>query len=194
MPVTPPAPKAFASPGAFRSWLLRHHATERELILRLFKVHAKHRGIGYREALDEALCFGWIDGVTRRFDEDSFLQRFTPRRTGSRWSEINVKRFGELKAADRVHASGQAAFDRWDGKKAPYSFQSAPQTLDPAFLREFRAAKKAWAYYEGLPPGYRRLMIFWIMSAKREATRASRFAKLLSHCKKGRRIPLMGES
>ncbi len=192
MPGRPPAPKAFASLEAFRSWLVRHHATKRELIMRLFKVHARTRGIGYREALDEALCFGWIDGVRRSYDEDSFLQRFTIRRPGSRWSEINVKRFGELKAAGRVQASGQAAFEKWAGQKARYSFQSAPLALDPAFLREFRAAKKAWAYYEGLPPGYRRLMTFWIMSAKREATRASRFATLLSHCRKGRRIPLMG--
>ncbi len=158
--------------------------------MRLFKVHAKHRGIGYREALDEALCFGWIDGVRRSHDADSFLQRFTARRPGSRWSEINVRRFGELKRAGRVHPAGQAAFDRWDGTKAPYSFQSAPPALDPAFLREFRAAKKGWAYYEGLPPGYKRLMTFWIMSARREATRAARFAKLLGHCKQGQRVPL----
>jgi len=159
--------------------------------MRLFKVHATHRGIGYRDALDEALCFGWIDGIVRRFDEDSFLLRFTPRRARSRWSKINVKRFGELKAAGRVEPSGQAAFDAWTGEEAGYSFESTPRELDPAFVRTLRADKKAWTFYQALPPGYRRTMTFWIMSGKREATRASRFATLHAHLKQGRRVPLI---
>jgi len=159
--------------------------------MRLFKVHAKDRGIGYREALDEALCFGWIDGIVRGFDEDSFLQRFTPRRKGSRWSKVNVKRFSELKAAGRVESPGQAAFDAWNGDPAGYSFESAPHELDPAFGKVLRADKKVWAFYQGLPPGYRRLMTFWIMSGKRDATRASRFATLHAHLKQGRRVPLI---
>ena len=190
MPAKPKQSKSFKTPEDFRAWL-RRHGTEPELIVRLFKVHAAHRGIGYRQALDEALCFGWIDGVVRRFDEDSFLLRFTPRRKGSRWSKVNVKRFGELKADGRVEPPGQAAFDAWNGDPAGYSFESAPQALDPTFVKVLRADKKVWAFYQGLPPGYRRLMTFWIMSGKREATRASRFAKLHAHLKQGRRVPLI---
>jgi uncharacterized protein YdeI (YjbR/CyaY-like superfamily) len=193
MPKPSSRPRSFATPAAFRAWLEAHHASETELVMRLFKVHAKHRGIGYREALDAALCFGWIDGVVRRLDEDSFLQRFTPRRPGSRWSQVNVKRYGELKAAGRVHAAGQAAFDAWDRAKAPYSFDAAPQVLDPVFLEALRAHPKAWAFFQALPPGYRRIITFYVMSAKREPTRASRFAKLFGYLKKGRRMPLMGE-
>jgi uncharacterized protein YdeI (YjbR/CyaY-like superfamily) len=184
-------PTSFKTPADFRAWLDRHHSTRTELIMRLFKVHAKHRGIGYREALDEALCFGWIDGIVRRLDEDSFTQRFTPRRRGSRWSQVNIKRFGQLKAASRVHPAGQAAFDAWNGKAAGYSFESRNLELDPAFVKTLRAAKKAWAFYQTLPPGYRRTMTFWIMSAKRDETRATRFATFLDHLKKARRIPLM---
>jgi len=184
-------PTAFKTPEDFRAWLARHHATETELIMRLFKVHARHRGIGYREALDEALCFGWIDGIVRRLDDDSFTQRFTPRRRGSQWSQINIRRFGELKTEGRVDPAGQAAFEAWNGKPAGYSFESKALELDPAFVKKLRAAKKAWVFYQALPPGYRRIMTFWIMSAKREETRAARFARFLDHMKKGRRIPLM---
>ena len=113
--------KAFRTQADFRKWLQRHHASEKELMMRLFKVHARHRGIGYREALDEALCWGWIDGVRRAHDEDSFVQRFTPRKARSNWSTVNVKRYRELAASGQVAPPGQAAFDAWDGKPAPYS-------------------------------------------------------------------------
>jgi uncharacterized protein YdeI (YjbR/CyaY-like superfamily) len=189
--VKPGRPTSFKTAEAFRAWLRRHHASETELMMRLFKVHAMHRGIGYRDALEEALCFGWIDGIVRRFDEDSFLQRFSPRRKGSRWSQVNVRRFAELKAAGRVEPPGQAAFDAWNGRDAGYSFESAPQELEPAFVKALRADRKVWAFYQALPQGYRRTMTFWIMSGKREATRASRFARLLAHLKQGRRVPLI---
>jgi len=193
MPARSAAPTSFATAATFRAWLEKHHATATELVVRLFKVHARHRGIGYREALEEALCFGWIDGVLRRYDEDSFLQRFTPRRRGSRWSQMNVRRFAALKAEGRVHRAGQAAFDAWDGVRAPSSFEAAPAALAPALLKRLRAEKKACAFYESLPAGYRRTITFYVMSAKRETTRAARFAKLLGYLKEGRRMPLMGE-
>ena len=177
--------KAFRTQADFRKWLQRHHGSEKELMMRLFKVHARHRGIGYREALDEALCWGWIDGVRRAHDEDSFLQRFTPRKARSNWSTVNVKRYRELEAAGQVAPPGKAAFDAWDGKPAPYSFINAPMTLAPDFLRQLRAHKKAWAFWEALPPGYRRLTTYRVMSPKREETRAKRFADLLRNAKRG---------
>lgn len=183
--------KSFKTQGDFRAWLERRHASAGELMMRLFKVHARSRGIGYREALDEALCFGWIDGVRRSHDADSFTQRFTPRKQKSNWSAVNVKRYRELLAAGLVHPAGAAAFGRWDGQKAPYSFESAPAALAPGFVAKLRAKKRAWSFWEAQPPGYRRLTTHWVMSAKREETRQSRFRTLLEHCGRGERIPLL---
>ena len=183
--------KSFRTQVDFRAWLERHHDSETELMMRLFKVHARHRGIGYREALDEALCFGWIDGVVRSLDEDSFTQRFTPRKQKSNWSAVNVKRYGELLAAGRVHPAGVAAFARWDGKKAPYSFESAPRALSPELARRFRQKKRAWAFWEQQPPGYRRVMTHWVMSAKREETREKRLVALMKESAAGRRVDFL---
>src|SRR5687767_4791382 len=109
--MTRPPARAFAGPAAFRAWLKKHHATEKELLVQCFKVASKDRGVTYREALDEALCFGWIDGVRRRADEDSFSVRFTPRKPKSKWSAVNIRRVQELQKAKRMQPPGQAAFD-----------------------------------------------------------------------------------
>jgi uncharacterized protein YdeI (YjbR/CyaY-like superfamily) len=113
------APMAFRTSEAFRSWLEENHAVETELWIRLYKVHARAKGIGYREALDESLCFGWIDGVRRSLDADSFAQRFTPRKPKSNWSATNLKRVKELEAEGRMHPAGRAALARYAGKAAP---------------------------------------------------------------------------
>src|SRR4051812_24346336 len=105
-------PRSFKTQASFRQWLEKNHAKVNELELRLFKVHARQRGIGYREALDEALCFGWIDGVRRSLDDDSFTQRYTPRKAKSNWSAVNIKRVRELEADGRMHPAGRAAFER----------------------------------------------------------------------------------
>src|SRR5512147_1648704 len=104
------APRRFATPAGFRAWLARHHATTDELVIRCYKVHASHLGMTYSEALDEALCHGWIDGVRRSVDEDTFSVRFSPRRTGSRWSHVNTRRARKLRAAGRMTPAGLAAF------------------------------------------------------------------------------------
>jgi uncharacterized protein YdeI (YjbR/CyaY-like superfamily) len=174
------APKAFRSPAHFRAWLERHHAVATELVLRCFKVHAKHRGIGYQEGLDEALCFGWIDGVRRSLDNDSFSVRFSPRKKKSKWSAVNIKRAKELEAEGRMHAAGLEAFRARDEiAVAPYSFENKSITLDPSLEKRLRANKVAWSYFQTLPPWYRRNTVFWVMSAKREETRERRFAALL---------------
>ena len=122
-------PRAFATPADFRAWLERHHATETELMMRLYKTHARQAGIGYREALDEALCFGWIDGVRRALDADSFVQRFSPRKPKSVWSAVNIARVAELERAGRMAAPGLAAFRARQDGPAPYSFESKPLAL-----------------------------------------------------------------
>jgi uncharacterized protein YdeI (YjbR/CyaY-like superfamily) len=184
------APRAFRSREQFRAWLERHHAAATVLVLRCFKVHAKHRGIGYKEGLDEALCFGWIDGVRRSLDNDSFTVRFTPRRAKSKWSVVNIKRAKELEAEGRMHDAGLAAFRaRGAVAIAPYSYESRSVALDPSLEKKFRANKIAWEYFQTLPPWYRRTSVFWVMSAKREDTRSRRFASLLERCAKRKPIP-----
>lgn len=159
--------------------------------MRLFKVHARDRGIGYREALDEALCFGWIDGVRHGLDDDSFTVRFTPRKPKSYWSTVNIRRFRELESEGRVHPAGLAAFRAHHGKPRRYSFEHGPMELDPEFTRKFRANKRAWTFFSEQPPGYRRIATFFVMSAKRPETRAARFAVVLRCSAKGERIPLL---
>lgn len=157
--------------------------------MRLFKVHAREKGIGYTEALDEALCFGWIDGVRKSLDDDSYVQRFTPRKARSNWSAVNLKRVKELETEGRMHDAGRAARERWDGNKAPYSFESKPVELSAEFLGRLQRNKKAWKFWESQPPSVKRLASFWVMSAKREETRERRFGVVLENAKVGKRMP-----
>ena len=185
-----PVPKTFRTQGAFRAWLEKHHATATELELRLFKVHAARRGITYAQALDEALCFGWIDGVTHTFDEDSFRQRFTPRKPRSTWSRRNVEHVERLTKAGRMMPPGLAAFDARDQRRTGvYSFEQQKPELTRAFGKAFRANAAAWAFYLDQAPWYRRLTAHWVMSAKREETRAKRLAVLIDCSARGRKIP-----
>jgi uncharacterized protein YdeI (YjbR/CyaY-like superfamily) len=185
--VTTPVSRAFAGPAAFRAWLKKHHATERELLVRLCKARVKDRGLTYREALDEALCFGWIDGVRRRVDEDTFSVRFTPRKPKSKWSAVNVRRVGELRKEKRMQPAGQAAFAA--RVESGYSYESRPQALAPEFVKRFRARPRAWRYFESRPPWYRRTSSFWVMSAKKPETRERRLQVLIESCDKEAPVP-----
>ena len=186
-------PKSFKTQQDFRKWLEKNHDKEKELILRLFKKHAKHRGIGYREALDESLCWGWIDGRINALDEDSFQQRFTPRTAKSNWSAVNIRRMNQLIAEGRVAKPGLQAFERRTmTKPAHYSYENRDKIkLPPALVKRFRSEPKAWAFFEALPPGYKRLMIWRVMDAKKEETREKRFSQLLEMCRKEKRMELM---
>ena len=188
-PAPRPAPVTFANAAAFRRWLTQHHASATELLIRLFKTTALARGLGYQEALDEVLCFGWIDGVRRGLDHESFTIRFTPRKPGSRWSLINVRHVERLEAAGRMHAAGRAAFRARDADDPRrYSFETKPVALAPEYARRLRANAAARRYYESEAPWYRRTSAFWVMSAKREATRERRLATLIDCCARGVRI------
>jgi uncharacterized protein YdeI (YjbR/CyaY-like superfamily) len=173
-------PKTFASRARLRAWLERNHATSAAVNLRLFKVHASERGVTYREALDEALCFGWIDGVRRALDEDSFTQRFSRRQLNSKWSQINRRRMRELQAAGLVAAPGLAAWKAASRKAAGYSFESKPVTLAPRYLAQLKANAKAYSYFQHQAPWYRRITSFYVMSAKQEATQQRRLAHLIA--------------
>jgi uncharacterized protein YdeI (YjbR/CyaY-like superfamily) len=175
-------PVPFAGPAAFRAWLAKNHAIASELYVRCRKVGAGS-GLTYREALDEALCIGWIDGVRHSIDSSSFSVRFTRRQPKSRWSTVNIRRFQELHAAGRVLPPGQAAFDA--RLKSEYSFESRPRALAPAHERRFRADKAAWRFFAAQPDWYRRTCAFWVASAKKEETRERRLAQLIELSAKG---------
>jgi uncharacterized protein YdeI (YjbR/CyaY-like superfamily) len=192
--VTPKQPTSqsvrFKTAAAFRAWLRKNHTVATELLVCLHKKHAAHMGITYVEALDEALCHGWIDGVRRRLDDDSFSIRFTPRKPRSIWSRVNVAHVDRLKQSGRMMPAGLAAFEaRDDTRTGIYSFEREAMTFSPDLASRFRADRKAWAFFEKQPPGYQRLNIFRVMSAKREATRLSRLAALIAWSAKGVRAP-----
>ncbi|HEY0159753.1 MAG TPA: YdeI/OmpD-associated family protein [Thermoanaerobaculia bacterium] len=180
----------FESRKAFRKWLEKNHDKATELFVGMYNKASGRGGLTYREALDEALCFGWIDGVRKRIDETSYMQRFTPRRKNSYWSAVNTKRFGELQELGLVAPSGQAAFDARDPLKTQkYSFErETAEVFSPEIERQFRAKKKAWAFFEQQPPSYRKLATFWVMSAKQEATRARRLERLIADSAARKRI------
>jgi uncharacterized protein YdeI (YjbR/CyaY-like superfamily) len=187
-------PRAFKTPVSFRAWLDQNHASCKELILRLFKVHARHKGIGYGEALDEALCHGWIDGVRRSWDADSFTVRFTPRKATSMWSAVNIRHIARLKREGRVHPHGLAIFHRRDREKSGYSYETLTLALDRAALKTFRANKAAWTFFEAQPPGYKRIVQYMVMSAKRPETRAKRLKALIACSAKGERIGMLAKT
>jgi uncharacterized protein YdeI (YjbR/CyaY-like superfamily) len=182
-------PRFFRTAAAFRRWLAAHHATERELLVGFYKKASGKPGISYQEAVDEALCFGWIDGVKKRVDEERYTHRFTPRKAVSTWSLVNTRRVGDLMALGRMAAAGIAAFERRDPKKTGiYSFENRPTTFDLALARAFKADAAAWTFFRAQPPGYQRLMTFWVMSAKQPETRQRRLAVLVKHSVEGKRI------
>ncbi len=188
-------PVPFRDAGAFRAWLERHHAAEAELYVRCFKSHARDAGMTYPEGVDEALCFGWIDGVRHRIDAVSFSVRFTPRKPKSIWSAINIRRVKQLQAAGQMAAPGRKAFAAREARNTRrYSFESKPKTLSPALARRLKANRKAWEDFEARPPWYRRTTLFWIMSAKQEATRERRLAILIASSARGTTIPLLTKS
>ena len=179
----------FKTPAQFRKWLAAHHATERELLVGFYKKASGTAGISYKEAVDEALCFGWIDGIKKRVDEARYTHRFTPRRASSAWSLVNARRVGELMALKRMAKPGLAAWERRDPKKTGiYSFERRPAAFDAALEREFKTRAAAWTFFRAQPPGYQRLMMFWVMSAKQEQTRRRRLATLIGKSAEGKRM------
>jgi uncharacterized protein YdeI (YjbR/CyaY-like superfamily) len=179
----------FRTAAEFRRWLAEHHATERELLVGFYKKASGTRGISYKEAVDEALCFGWIDGIKKRVDENRYTHRFTPRTASSTWSLINATRVGELIALKRMAKPGLETWERRDPTKTGiYSFENRPQTFDAALEREFRKQPAAWTFFRAQPPGYQRLMTFFVMGAKQQETRLRRLDRLITASAAGKRI------
>ena len=191
-----PTPKltCFAGATAFRAWLEKHHATATELWVGFYRKDSGKGGLTYPEALDEALCFGWIDGIRKKTARDSYTNRFTPRKAGSIWSKVNIGHIARLTATGRMHPAGLAAFRaRTEAKTGVYSFErTAPAKLSPAFATTFRAQPRAWEFFQAQPPGYRRIALHFVMSAKQEATRLRRLNRLIADSAAGRRLGVLG--
>lgn len=182
-------PTFFASAADFRQWLEQHHATATELWVGYYKKASGRGGMVYPEAVDEALCFGWIDGLTKSLDADRYMQRFTPRKPGSNWSNVNVRHVARLTAAGRMRPAGLAAFAARDEKKTGvYSFEQRPENFPAALQKIFRANRTAWTFWQKQPAGYRRTAIWWVISAKQETTRNRRLAQLIAVSADHRRL------
>jgi uncharacterized protein YdeI (YjbR/CyaY-like superfamily) len=185
-------PTFFKSPADFREWLERNHDSAEELLLGLHKKSSGLPSITLREAQDEALCFGWIDGVARSIDQSSWAIRFTPRRPGGVWSAVNIKAAHELIASGRMTSAGLAEFEKRDEKRAKqYSYEREKPEFDAVSEKTFRENAKAWDFFRAQPQGHQRLQTWWIMSAKTEETRAKRLAALIEISAQGRRIDPM---
>ena len=183
--------KIFSRPAEFREWLEKNHDCVSELWLGMYNQRTDKKSITYREALDEALCFGWIDGVRKSINETTYKQRFTPRKPKSYWSAVNIRRVGELAKLGRMAPSGVKAFEQRTSGSGKYSFESRPKKLPPAFEKQFKANAAAWKFFRAQAPWYQRTSSFWVVSAKQEETRQRRLATLISDSEKGRRLSML---
>ena len=183
-------PTFFATPAALRAWLRKHHKTEDELIVGLYKKGSGKPSITWPEVVDEVLCFGWIDGIRKTIDAEAYTNRITPRRPGSNWSAINIARVEELTKLKRMQPAGLAAFaKRTEAKSRIYAYEQKDEaTFAKAFEKKFKANRKAWDFFQKQAPWYRRLMTRWVGGAKQEDTRVRRLDKLMSACESGKRL------
>lgn len=179
----------FRDATSWRAWLEKYHDSAKEVWVGFFRKDSGRGGITYAEALDEALCFGWIDGIRKKVDATSYTNRFTPRKPGSYWSDVNTRRVQELIKLDRMAGPGLAVFEARDkARTARYSFERASASFDAKQLAAFRKNKKAWTFFEAQPPGYRKVATWWVISAKQEATRARRLETLIAKSAAGQRL------
>jgi uncharacterized protein YdeI (YjbR/CyaY-like superfamily) len=186
-------PVYFPTPAEFRKWLKRNHATATELLVGYHKVDSGKPSITWPESVDEALCFGWIDGIRKRIDNTSYCIRFTPRKQKSTWSVVNIKRVKVLIKEGRMTPEGLKAYQaRRENRVGIYSYEQRPSELPDPYAEQFRKNPKAWDYFQSCPPSYRKAVIWWVISAKKEDTRLSRLQTLIEDSSHRRRIVQMG--
>jgi uncharacterized protein YdeI (YjbR/CyaY-like superfamily) len=182
-------PRFFETQQDLRKWFLRHHDQTDELFIGFYKVKSGIPSVTYKQAVDEALCFGWIDGVVRRIDDKSHKQRYTPRRKKSIWSQVNIKRVGELTKLGLMHESGLRTFENRDKTmQKKYSFEQENVAFTPAQEKKFKANKNAWKNFQSMPPSYIKPATWWVISARQEATKAKRLGDLIDCSEKGLKI------
>jgi uncharacterized protein YdeI (YjbR/CyaY-like superfamily) len=178
----------FPTAKEFRTWLAEHHVSAGALFVGYYKKGVSKQAMTYPQAVDEALCFGWIDGITYRIDDELTATRFTPRRKGSNWSAVNIAKVAELTASGRMQDAGLHAFESRDRRKdASYSYERSPLELEPEMLARFTADTHAWAHWQAERVSYRRTASYWVMSAKKPETRERRFGQLLDASRDGGR-------
>ena len=180
----------FASPEEFRAWLHEHHGSETEVLVGYWKKATGKPSLTWSQAVDEALCFGWIDGVRRGVDGERHVQRFTPRKPGSNWSAVNIAKVEQLRSEGRMRPAGEAAFARRrDDRSGIYAYEQRNNpVLEPEHEARFRADAAAWEYFMSTPPSYRRPALGWVVSAKKPETRERRLAALIADSAAGRRL------
>jgi len=179
----------FTTPVEFRKWLRRHHMTAKELWVGFHKKHTGRPSMTWPESVDEALCFGWIDGIRKTIDQDSYTNRFTPRRRGSIWSAVNIRRATLLIKQHRMQPSGSAAFKaRIENKSGIYSYEQRSEQLPEPFAGTLRKNVRAWQFFQAQPSSYRKAIGWWIVSAKKEETQRKRLEKLMVESARGRRL------
>src|SRR5688572_11099590 len=174
-------PIFFAKQSDFRKWLQKNHKKETELLVGFYKVGSEKPSMSWSQSVDEALCFGWIDGVRKSIDKDSYQIRFTQRKPTSIWSAINIKKISALTKAGLMQPAGLASFEkRIESKSGIYSHEKDEVELSQSFKKQFNANKKAWDYFQSLAPSYRKVSTHWVMSAKQETTRIKRLNQLIA--------------
>ncbi|HYN35360.1 MAG TPA: YdeI/OmpD-associated family protein [Actinomycetota bacterium] len=184
-------PLFFADQSKFRAWLTKNHDKLDEAQIGFYKKASGIPSMTWPEAVDEALCFGWIDGRRNGIDDVSYMNRFTPRKRTSNWSAINIKRANELAKEGLMQPAGLEAFSRrTDDRSAIYSYeQMKTAKLPEKYAKRFRESRKAWGYYKAQSPSYKRTVAWWVISAKKEETRLRRLGQLIEHSGKGRKHP-----
>lgn len=179
-------PTFFAKQSDFRNWLQKNHKKETVLLVGYYKVGSGKQSMTWSQSVDHALCFGWIDGVRKSIDRDSYYIRFTPRKTTSIWSAVNIAKVKELTKQGQMQPSGLSAFNfRQEHKSKIYAFENAEVKLSPAFEKQFKANKTAWSYFQSLAPSYRKTSTNWVMSAKQESTMIKRLNELIKDSEAG---------
>jgi len=182
-------PRFFRTPSELRTWLEKNHTNSAELWVGFYRKSSGKPSITWPESVDEALCFGWIDGIRKRVDEIRYQIRFTPRRRNSVWSAINIKRAQELTKQKRMRPAGLKAFAaRIENKSGIYSYEQRPTELQTRYARLLEKNKTAWDFVQAQPPSYRKMISWYIVSAKKEETRQQRLAKLIAASAKRKRL------
>ncbi|MGI8786257.1 MAG: YdeI/OmpD-associated family protein [Pyrinomonadaceae bacterium] len=182
-------PKFFPTQTDFRRWLEENHTGDTELLVGFYKVGSNKPSMSWSESVDQALCFGWIDGGRRKVDEESYSIRFTPRKASSVWSAVNIKKVAELTGKGLMKPAGIAVFEkRQESKSKIYAYEQKSSELSAEFEMQFRANEKAWEFFVSQANWYQKQMIHWVMAAKQEATRERRFEKLRAACESEKRL------
>lgn len=182
-------PTFFTTQSAFRKWLEINHDKIKELSVGFYKVKTGKQSITWSESVDEAICFGWIDGIRKSIDNESYCIRFTPRKPKSIWSAVNIKKVVELTKEGLMYPAGLAAFSkREENKSRIYSYEMDLAILSNEFLKKFKANKKAWKFFQSMAPSYQNTTFHWVMSAKQEITKMKRLDELISDCEEERKI------